>query len=316
MPAVSVLIPAYNVERYLHKCLDSVLSQTFVNFEVILIDDGSTDGTGKICDDYAAKDSRIKVYHQGNKGISATRNLCLQHANGNYIQFVDSDDWIEPNMLDVMYSKAGECCADVVGCSFWDERESESEIVDTFYENKESFFYDILQNRWGVLWKLLIKKRVLTECKISFPQGVDGGEDFVFVTKTLFYASKVVCVRDVLYHYNRTNATSFISTPSYEKLMYQYEATNMVSSFVKEKMKYFDLHILDYRRFVVKRALLGNCFFKSFRFYPDIDLWAIKKVSGMKGKVLFFFSYLANFCMAVSVVSRVFRKNRLSQHQI
>ena len=99
---ISVIIPVYNVEEYLCECVDSVLVQTYQNFEIILVDDGSTDSSGRICDEYAEKDSRISVIHQENRGPSKTRNTGLNNANGKYIYFLDSDDYIENNALELL----------------------------------------------------------------------------------------------------------------------------------------------------------------------------------------------------------------------
>ena len=115
-PKISVLIPVYNSEKYIKRCIKSVLSQTFLDFELLLIDDGSSDSSGDICDTFAEQDERIKVYHKQNEGISATREFCITHAQGDYIQFIDSDDWVEPDMLHEMYNKAKECDSDIVGC--------------------------------------------------------------------------------------------------------------------------------------------------------------------------------------------------------
>ena len=103
MPAISVIVPVYNVEKYLHACLDSILAQTFTDFELILIDDGSPDSSGKICDEYAEKDSRIRAFHQENKGQAAARNFGVSQAKAEWIHFVDSDDIIHPQMLDLLY---------------------------------------------------------------------------------------------------------------------------------------------------------------------------------------------------------------------
>src|SRR5690606_27273688 len=97
MPKVSVIIPVYNAEKYLRECIDSVLAQTFDDFELLLINDGSTDGSGKICDEYAQKDARVKVFHKENGGVSSARNLGLDNAKGEWITFIDSDDWIGEN---------------------------------------------------------------------------------------------------------------------------------------------------------------------------------------------------------------------------
>ncbi len=116
MPELSIIVPVYKVEKYLPKCIDSILAQTFRDFELILIDDGSPDNCGAICDEYAARDSRIKVIHQANAGVSAARNAGLDIASGTYLGFVDSDDWIEPEMYETMIATEKEKQVDVVVC--------------------------------------------------------------------------------------------------------------------------------------------------------------------------------------------------------
>ena len=113
MPELSIIVPVYKVEPYLRRCIDSILAQTFRDFELILIDDGSPDNCGAICDEYAAKDSRIIVIHQKNQGVSAARNAGLDIAKGTYLGFVDSDDWIEPEMYETMIATAKEKQVDV-----------------------------------------------------------------------------------------------------------------------------------------------------------------------------------------------------------
>lgn len=116
MPELSIIVPVYKVEKYLPRCIDSILAQTFGDFELILIDDGSPDGCGRICDEYAQKDKRIVVIHQKNMGVSAARNAGLDIAHGRYIGFVDSDDWIEPQMYEVMMDAIRENGADMAVC--------------------------------------------------------------------------------------------------------------------------------------------------------------------------------------------------------
>ena len=99
VPEISVIVPVYKVEEYLPQCIDSILAQTFTNFELLLVDDGSPDRCGEICEEYAGKDTRIRVFHQQNSGVSAARNIGLQHAKGTYIVFVDSDDWVSTDYL-------------------------------------------------------------------------------------------------------------------------------------------------------------------------------------------------------------------------
>ena len=101
--AISVIVPVYNTEKYLHRCVDSILAQTFTDFELLLIDDGSTDSSGAICDESAQKDSRVRVFHKENGGVSSARNLGLDKAKGKWVTFVDSDDWIKESFLNKLY---------------------------------------------------------------------------------------------------------------------------------------------------------------------------------------------------------------------
>lgn len=116
MPELSIIVPIYKVEKYLPKCIESILNQSFIDFELILVDDGSPDYCGLICDEYAGKDSRVKVIHQNNQGVSAARNAALDVAAGRYLGFVDADDWIEKDMYQTMLQTAFASRADVVIC--------------------------------------------------------------------------------------------------------------------------------------------------------------------------------------------------------
>lgn len=125
---VSVIVPVYNVECYLERCLDSILSQTYTNLEIILINDGSTDQSSQICDAYVKRDPRIRVIHQRNQGVSAARDVGLENATGEFIGFVDADDWIEPDMYEVMIYKIQEENCEVVICDY-DEIHNDQLIV-------------------------------------------------------------------------------------------------------------------------------------------------------------------------------------------
>jgi len=116
MPKISIIVPVYNVEKYIHRCIDSILHQTFKDFELILVDDGSLDNSGKICDEYAKEDDRIKVIHKENGGLSDARNVGLDIAQGEYIAFVDSDDWIEKDMYSILYENIRKYNADISIC--------------------------------------------------------------------------------------------------------------------------------------------------------------------------------------------------------
>lgn len=117
---ISIIVPVYNVEKYVRKCLDSVVNQAYKDLEILIVDDGSTDGSGKICDEYK-KDDRVKVFHTENRGLSAARNYGIDRAHGEWIGFVDSDDWIEPDMYEVLLKSALETDADIVECGVYTE---------------------------------------------------------------------------------------------------------------------------------------------------------------------------------------------------
>ena len=114
MPLISVVTPVYNVKKYIYRCIDSILAQTVSDFELILVDDGSPDNCGAVCDEYAAKDGRVRVIHQENRGQAAARNRALDMARGEYVAFVDSDDWVHPRYLEILLGNAREKKADVM----------------------------------------------------------------------------------------------------------------------------------------------------------------------------------------------------------
>lgn len=135
MDKISVIVPIYNVEKYLNKCIDSIVNQTYKNLEIILIDDGSTDGSGDICDEYAGRDMRIKVFHQENKGVVAARKVGIKNATGEYIGFVDGDDYIDSNMFAELYHLINKKEADIVSSGWKREyRGSEAVLYDNFQE--------------------------------------------------------------------------------------------------------------------------------------------------------------------------------------
>lgn len=275
---ISILIPVYNVEAYLSKCLDSIKTQTFTDFEVLLIDDGSTDSSGTICDSYSQKDSRFKVHHRTNHGISATREYALQQSSGDYIQFIDSDDWVEPEMLKTMYETAESDQADVVSCNF-DEIHPDKIIPYRFvYNSKDDFLGSVIGNNWGVVWKHLIRKSIVIENDLHFPSDINGGEDYYFMVQVLVCSHKISSVDKILYHYNRCNIGSTIWNLNEIKILEQIKATLLVSEFLVGKG--LDVKFkqpLDVRKFQSKLPLL-NINRKLWRSYfkeTDYLMWKL-----------------------------------------
>lgn len=137
-PKISVIVAVYKAEAYLHRCVDSLLAQTFQDFEILLIDDGSPDHSGKICDDYANQDARIRVFHKENGGVGSARQCGIDHVRGEYTTHVDPDDWVEPTMLEEMYAKAKEDDADMVLADWYLEY-----VDDTKYVNQQPSSLDV-----------------------------------------------------------------------------------------------------------------------------------------------------------------------------
>ena len=148
-PSVSIIVPVYNTAKYLCRCLDSILQQSFNDFEVLLVDDGSTDNSGEICDEYAAKDSRIRVFHKENGGVASAREIGIENAVGLYSIHVDSDDWIEKRMLERMYEEAQISHWDVLIADFYNDDKGETIYIhqQPSSSNSEQVLKDILQNK-------------------------------------------------------------------------------------------------------------------------------------------------------------------------
>ena len=217
---ISILVPVYNVEKYLSRCLDSILAQTLTDYEVILVNDGSTDQSGVICDRYAAEHDRIKVIHQENAGVSQARNRLLAAARGEYITFVDSDDAIEPKYLETLLEDLQKTGADISICS-WSEVSQEGLRTEISWDNKENGFQNwtteqavkalLYQKSIDTnLWAKLYTNEVLKD--IVFPKG-KAYEDLA-VAYQIFLKAKRVCYRpEPLYLY--TTNTSGISQSAF-----------------------------------------------------------------------------------------------------
>ena len=177
-PIISIIVPVYNVEQYLPRCIDSILAQTFKGFELLLIDDGSSDTSGRICDEYAFGDNRIKVFHKENGGVSSARNLGLDNAKGEWIAFVDPDDYVSPDFLEL----GNHADADVVQKPYKvihdDGREYMSGVKEREIDVVEDFFRFYVQGRSNSLWNKIISVKLIGQNR--FDETVKIGEDFLF----------------------------------------------------------------------------------------------------------------------------------------
>ncbi len=199
---ISVIVPVYKTEPYLAKCLDSIVNQTYANLEIILIDDGSPDRCGNICDQYAARDTRIKVIHQQNEGLSAARNAGLKTSSGQYIGFVDSDDWIDADMFETLYGGILQYEAQIATCGyFYTERHKETEIkeqVSAVYNRDDALHLLLMdQTVTNHVWNKLFKKELFEG--VLFPYGRTF-EDIATTYKLFEKASKIAVLNSGKYH--------------------------------------------------------------------------------------------------------------------
>ena len=235
MPLVSFVIPVYNVEGVLHYCVDSILSQTFKDFEVILVDDGSLDNSGKICDKYNTVDDRVKVIHKKNGGVSSARNTGLKVAMGKYICFVDSDDYIDIDYLECLITAKN---SHVMCDNIW----SKFQVVDNYNMNKsnKSFqtrgqIYTVkqimtLHENWldaGPYCKLY-KREIIEKNHLRFDEDISLGEDLIFNFEYLDCTSgKIVVIDSLLYNYMHSNENS-LSNKYYANLLGIYGKLNLI----------------------------------------------------------------------------------------
>lgn len=230
MPRISIIIPCYNVDKYLEKCLDSLLGQTLADIEIIPVDDGSPDTSGAICDRYAAKDSRVKPIHKANGGVSAARNDGLAAATGDYVFFCDGDDWMPHNACELLYAEAERTGADVIFGDIlrsWEDREEYMRLFERpFCTGEERVIRDLIRANfyytyrpmeptsdpadgcYGGPWNKIVKRSLLTEKKIAFDLRVKGiYDDVLYSAYVLAEAKTVAYIGKPVYNYRQV-ATS------------------------------------------------------------------------------------------------------------
>lgn len=229
-PKISIISPVYNAEKYIHKCVDSIMAQTFTDWELILVDDGSPDTSGAICDQYASQDSRIRVIHKQNGGVSAARQTGLDAAQGEYVIHADPDDWVEPTMLEELYVKAKVEDADMVICDFYVNkgnnqtyRKQEPSSMDHITVMNELFVH-----LHGSCWNKLVRKSCFVEYEIRFTSWLSFCEDLCLNVDLLRFDIKVVYLPKAFYHYvidvNKNSIVKKISrhTLDYDLRVYAY----------------------------------------------------------------------------------------------
>ena len=273
MDLISVIVPVYNVEKYLSKCLDSIISQTYKNLEIILVDDGSTDKSGSICDYYANMDKRVKVIHQSNKGGGAARNVALDLAVGDFITFVDSDDYISPKMFEYLHKQFAEDI-DIVECEYsevYDEDfrfsfEYDKFIAKTYtvLEAMKNHIMDI--NFKQVIYNKMYRKETMHNCRLPEGKKID---DEYFTYKVLGNAKKLIHINIPLYAYRQQELSIMHSMGVINRLQ-AIEAKCFRHKYICEnfsELAYFSLKNLWFTCLYLGQLLLRNKEIKNSKFY-------------------------------------------------
>lgn len=257
MHELSVIVPVYKVEKYLSRCIDSILNQDYRDFELILVNDGSPDNCGKICDEYALKDGRIKVIHKENGGLSSARNVGIDISEGKYITFIDSDDYIHPKMFSQLINEMKVQKADISICSYKSTTKNEEDasisnifsVLDKYDSIKRMNFISFI-TAWGKIYKTELFN------DIRYPIGKYHEDEFT--TYKLFYKSnKLIYTEDELYFYY-TNPESIIQSSFSEKNLDALEAFTERIMFFEEK-KEFELTKLSNNALISRIMYSHQC---------------------------------------------------------
>lgn len=206
-PLVSISVPVYNTEKYLRQCLDSLVNQTLLDIEIIIVNDGSTDNSEAICREYAEKDPRIKLICKENGGLASARQAALENANGKYFCACDSDDWVEPDIYERLYMQAEETNADIVMCDYWSEYPDGRQIASVYSRNpndRKDLLADALNGMFpNQVWNKMFRREIFDKYSLSWEPGINLGEDFLITLKILQHDVKVAYLPSPLYHYRR-----------------------------------------------------------------------------------------------------------------
>jgi len=242
-PKISIIVPIYNAQKTIERCIDSILNQDFSDFELILIDDGSKDNSGKICDTYAGKDQRVRVIHKENSGVSVSRNLALREAKGEYLQFLDADDWITPNATRLLVESMETNDCDMVIADFYrvigerlshkgsideDGVLSREEFANFMMENPADFYY-------GVLWNKLYKRSIIEKNQLCMNPKISWCEDFMFNLEYIRHCENIFVLQVPIYYYVKTKGSLVSQSMSLTKT-------------IKTKMMVFEYYTEFYKQ--------------------------------------------------------------------
>lgn len=288
---LTIIVPVYNIERDLSSCLDSILEQDFKGYELLLINDGSTDNSGKIANDYALKDNRIKVYHQKNAGVSAARNLGIEKACGEWVCFVDGDDQINSNSLTALLKATDQFKSEmIIARAFTYEGgqvKNERYRFEEFFLNKSFTGYKLIVERCykrGSVCGCLFKREFLNKNKLTFPLGLRNGEDSIFISLVYLYVQHIHFIDQTFYLVNEREGSASRSW-TFDRVHKMNDNIMFIYNYIESHpyLKKEQRNILNYSIYGIVSAIFNNLYFCfSIRNYLRI-LKTIRKI--LKGKI-------------------------------
>ena len=325
MAKISIVVPVYKVEKYIERCINSILNQTFTNFELILVNDGSPDRCGAICNDYSKRDKRIKVIHKKNEGLSAARNAGIKVATGEYIAFVDSDDFINKNMYKVLYENAIKYDADISMCQF--KYIYPNDVIDESLEfySGEVLIYNNIQAlemlykekrlQFIVAWNKLYKKKLF--CDISYDYGRTHEDEFI-IHKLLYKSNRITFSLEEMYYYLQREGSIMKSNFSEKNLDILDALINRMNFFEENNLKelYFETQnnyiyfFFDYY-FKVKNQLKNEITLKNIKKqFRMIFKSLLKNRSYNKKAKILWFIFLVNPFMYYYIINNIMKSNK------
>ncbi len=332
---ISVIVPVYNVEKYLSKCIGSICNQTYNNLQIILVDDGSSDGSGEICNEYAKRDNRIEVLHTSNGGLVAARKHGLRCAKGNYIGFVDGDDYIDRDMYAEMLNKLTESKADFIHTGYKINNNNKEEEKITFAEETFELAgnkYDFIRNKTDIfmngdegcitnsIWSKLFKRELICKAYSQVPDTQQLGEDGISLCRCIFEASRFVTYPRAFYHYViRDESMSHIDEPSnlmkyvglysaYENIFREYGCIMVASKDLELFLK--KLNLMYFQRISSKGLYVERYKLAAVKEYKDKSV--ILYGAGTVGKN--YYTQLARYqsCEIVAWVDKDYQQQQMN----
>jgi len=298
IPIISIIVPVYNAEKYLPKCIDSVLSQTFHDFELLLIDDGSQDNSGIICDEYVQKDFRISVFHKKNGGVSSARNVGLDNARGEWITFLDADDFIFPDALENICNDLGFTKNDLflygsVRLLENDKTLSMGKILDGIYAN-----YITCIQHYAICGYVFCRE-IINKQNLRFIEGLAYSEDRIFIYQYVVNCKSVAVRKKQIYVYRKNLESACYSKDVLKKATHQFKAAANISQLLRQNS------FLDYRHVLLKerRHMINMGFYgvveQSFTKSDIIELIAIFKkfIGNDYSGVIFMYFLISNYLL-------------------